>query len=405
MAKGFNATAARQTLKAQEKLCRLVNEPIDVKLISNLGQFHSSSERKVFAPRFTAGSTSDHLGVLYPQSSYVVSSISSISNDAGVYILKVAACGRKPITIEISQPQYNRDSRLFMYQIPHRRHWRSYRNRAYLRQKFIDPVHPSFRAQMFNLLMICPQAYLEITGGALLYKMKTLRFTNTETVCMVLPILRQKFLFIQNMVFEYDIHDSKYLDSAISIYSTILRGPTILKKLRIKLKILSRKMVKRATPGFTINGILFPSHHPKVVHHKLCSNPKLWGWSRKPFKVDNIKDFDIDISGDDVWPSYFRFGGDKNGWHLVRNLHTIQNIDMSELVQRLKERYPHYKKSGVKEQTAPRKGPVWVDVCEPIFVTKTALEFLQKKNEKTESERVERERSEERLEERPEEQA
>lgn len=137
-----------------------------------------------------------------------------------------------------------------------------------------------------------------------------------------------------------------------------------------------------------------------MVHHKLCSDPRLWEWSRKPDKIDDIKDFDIDVSGDDAWHSYFRFGGDKNGWHLVRNVYAIQAIDMSELVQRLKERYPYYKKSGVKEQTTSRRGPILVDVCEPVFVMKTALDFIQEKNEKMESERVERKR----LEERPEEQ-
>lgn len=253
---------------------------------------------------------------------------------------------------------------------------------------------------MFNLLMICPQAYLEIGGGALLYKMKTFRFTHPLIICMVSAKIQRKISFIQSMVLEYDINSSKSLDFVMTMYPLMLSRSTFLKKFRMKLKILSRRIVERATPGFTIDGTLFPSHHPKVVHHKLCRDPKLWEWCRKPDKIDDIKDFDIDVSGDDAWHSYSRFGGDKNGWHLVRNVHAIQTIDMSELVQRLKERYPYYKKSGVKEQTASRKGPILVDVCEPIFVTKTALDFIQKKNEKMESERAERKK----LEERPEEQ-
>ncbi|TGO56394.1 hypothetical protein BCON_0078g00110 [Botryotinia convoluta] len=163
-------------------------------------------------------------------------------------------------------------------------------------------------------------------------------------------------------------------------------------KEKMKIRILSREIVKRATPAFEINGTLFPSYHEKVVLYKLCSGPKLWKWNLKPEKVDNIKDFDIDVSGDDTWPSYFRFGGDKNGWHLVRNLHAMHTIDVSELVQRLTERYPYYKKRGVKEQTATRKESTWVDVCEPILVPETALELLQKKSEKAERERLEMER-------------
>ncbi|TGO41669.1 hypothetical protein BHYA_0018g00400 [Botrytis hyacinthi] len=163
----------------------------------------------------------------------------------------------------------------------------------------------------------------------------------------------------------------------------------------MKIKILSRELVREGAPAFKINGTLFPNYHGNVVLHKLCSSPELWKWNLKPEKVDNIKDFDIDVSGDDAWPNYFRFGGDKNGWHLVRNLHAMHDINMSELVQRLTERYPYYKKRGVKEQTSNRIEDIWVDVCEPIIVPETALKLLQEKNEKAERKRLEMERSEE----------
>ncbi|THV50361.1 hypothetical protein BGAL_0153g00060 [Botrytis galanthina] len=103
----------------------------------------------------------------------------------------------------------------------------------------------------------------------------------------------------------------------------------------MKIRILSRELVREGAPAIEINGTLIPNYHGNVVLHKLCSSPELWKWNLKPEKVDNIKDFDIDVSGDYAWPSYFRFGGDKKGWHLVRNLHAMHSINMSELVQRL----------------------------------------------------------------------
>jgi hypothetical protein len=120
------------------------------------------------------------------------------------------------------------------------------------------------------------------------------------------------------------------------------------------------------------------------------------GWNRKPEKVERIKDFDIDISGDDAWPSYFKFGGDKSGWHLVRNLHAMRTIDMRGLVRLLTERYPYFGKRGPREPTAPRREAIWVDIREPIFEPRTALEILQKKIERLRRERLE-EKSEERL--------
>ncbi|KAM0315492.1 hypothetical protein ACHAO8_003891 [Botrytis cinerea] len=375
MAKGFNAAAARQTLKVQNKLCRLADERMGVESQTWANSIRHQKEKCLLLD-------------LLPEVRLII----------WEFCILNLPCGRKPITIEISRRQHNRDLHLFTRSISAKRP--CLQKQAYFRQKFIDPVHPSFRAQMFNLLMICPQAYLEIKGGALLYKIKTFRFTDPLIICMVSAKIGRKLLFIQSIVLEYDIYSSESLDFVTTICPLMLSRSTFLKKFRMKLKILSRSIVIRATPGFTINGTLFPSHHPKVVHHKLCSDPRLWEWSRKPDKIDDIKDFDIDVSGDDAWHSYFRFGGDKNGWHLVRNVYAIQAIDMSELVQRLKERYPYYKKSGVKEQTTSRRGPILVDVCEPVFVTKTALDFIQEKNEKMESERVERKR----LEERPEEQ-
>ncbi|TGO31145.1 hypothetical protein BPAE_0001g00390 [Botrytis paeoniae] len=133
--------------------------------------------------------------------------------------------------------------------------------------------------------------------------------------------------------------------------------------------------------------------------HLMAKGFNAAAWNLKPEKVDNIKDFDINVSGDDAWPSYFRFGGDKNCWHLVRNLYAMHNINMSELVQRLTERYLYYRKRGVREQTSTRIEDIWVGVCEPILVPETALKLLQKKNEKVEKKRLERERLEEILEE------
>ncbi|KAF7938043.1 hypothetical protein EAE99_001715 [Botrytis elliptica] len=174
----------------------------------------------------------------------------------------------------------------------------------------------------------------------------------------------------------------------------------------MKMRILSRELVREAAPAIKISGTFFPNYHGQAVLHNLCSIPELWKWNLKPKNVDNIKDFDIDVSGDDTWPSYFKFDGDKNGWHLVKKLYAMHTIKMSELVQRLMERYPYYRKRGVREQTSTRIEDIWVDVCEPILVPGTALELSRKKNEKAERDKLETERLEkERLEEISEEQS
>ncbi|KAF5878414.1 uncharacterized protein Bfra_000579 [Botrytis fragariae] len=357
MAKGFNAAAARQTLKVQKKHYRLVNERTDVKSQNWANSVHPQKEMCLLLD-------------LLPEVRLII----------WEFCILNLPCGRKPITVAISQPQFNRDRHVLQGPIPLRGSKRFYlQKQACSRQKYFDQVHPTFRAQIFNLFMICRQAYLEIGGGALLYKTKTFRFLDPMVLFRFCFKIQRHFFFIQSMTIEYDISsDRAFFFCHVYVFDDF---PSI--------RILSREIFNSTAPHFKIHGTLFPSYHGQVVLHKLCSGPTLWKWNLKPEKVDNIKDFDIDVSYDDAWPSYFRFGGDKNGWHLVRNLHAMQNIDMSELVQRLMERYPYYKKCGVREQTSTRIEDTWVDVCEPILVPETALKLLQKKNEKEERERLE----------------
>ncbi|TGO90350.1 hypothetical protein BPOR_0068g00170 [Botrytis porri] len=398
MAKGFNAAAlmvfqAKQTLKVQKKHCRLVNERTDVK---------SQNWANSIRPQKEACLLLD----LQPEVRLIIWEFCILNLHAGKYILTVAAGGREPITVAISQPQFNRDRHVFEGRIPPRGSKKFYaQKRACSRQKFVDQAHPSFRAQIFNLFMICRQAYLEIEGSSLLYKTKTFRFLEQMVLFRFCFKIQRHFFLIQSMAIEYDISSSQAFFFVMSTFSMIFHSPN-LRKFRMKLRILTREIVRTAAPLYKINGTLFPSYHAQAVLHRLCNGPHLWKWNLKPEKVDKIKDFDIDVSGDDAWPSYFRFGGDKKGWHLVRNLHAMQTIDVRELVQRLTERYPYYKKRGVKEQTSNRIEDIWVDVCEPILVPETALKLLQKKKEKAERERLEREKLEmERLEEIPEEQS
>ncbi|KAF7906341.1 hypothetical protein EAF00_000620 [Botryotinia globosa] len=367
MAKGFDAAAARQTLKVQKKHCRLVNERADIKANS----IRIQKERCLLLD-------------LLPEVRLII----------WEFCILNLPCGQNPITVATSQPQLNRDRHVFRGPVPSHLSKRSYaRKQAYFRQKYFDQVHPTFGAHFFNLLMICRQAYLEIEGGALLYKMKTFRFLEQRNLFRFCFKIQRHF-FIQSMILEYDISSSGDLFFVISTFRMILRRCN-LKKFRMKLRILSRELARERAPAFKFKGTLFPNYHGQAVLHKLCSSPEIWKWNLKPERVDNIKDFDIDVSGDDAWPSCFRFGRDKKGWHLVRNLHAMHNINMSELVQRLTERYPYYQKSGVKEQTSNRIEDIWVDVCEPILVPETALKLLQEKNEKAERERLDMERLEE----------
>ncbi|KAF7949787.1 uncharacterized protein EAE97_003296 [Botrytis byssoidea] len=372
MAKGFNAAAARQTLKLQKKHCRLVNERADIKSQNWANSIRVQKEKCLLLD-------------LLPEVRLTI----------WEFCILNLPCGRKPITVAISQPQLNRDRHVFEGRPPLHRNKKFYaQERAYFRQKYFDQVHPTFRAQIFNLLMICRQAYLEIEGGALLYKIKTFKFLEQMTLFRFCFKIRRHFFFIQSMILEYDISRNRDFTFVNSTFRMIFRCCN-LKKFRMKMRILSRELAREGAPAFRFQGTLLPNYHGQAVLHKLCRCPELWKWNLKPERVDKIKDFDIDVSGDDAWPSYFRFGGDKKGWHLVRNLHAMHNIDMSELVQRLTERYPYYQKRGVKEQTSNRIENIWVDVCEPILVPETALKLLQEKNEKAERERLEMERLEE----------
>lgn len=189
MARSFNAAATRQTMKVQGKYGRLVNERTDI---------NSQAWANSIRPQKTECLLMD----LPPE----------VRLRIWEFCIRNLPCGRRPVTIARSERQFKRDQHLI-----ERKHYSGQVYAALKRAKFFDSVHPNFRAQMFNLLMICRQACLEIVGGALLYKLKAFRFTHRTIMAQFCIRIEPLWNFIRSLVLDFEIFSSSRLSHVLGV--------------------------------------------------------------------------------------------------------------------------------------------------------------------------------------------
>lgn len=288
-------------------------------------------------------------------------------------MLTSLACGSKPITVGRAERQFKQDQR-FMETVRYIN--RAESHKAFRRQKFFDQVHPNFRAEMFDLSVICRQAYLDIVGGALLYKLKAFRFVEPMVMGYFCFRTEMKWRFIQTMFLDFDVLSETTLKMIVILLENLPEHIN-LKKLRLRMKI-GRELNRENDPL-----------HLQNIQDVLANSKGLWRWTMGIEKTDKhrLKDFFVDIRGIEGWPFYFRFGGDKSGWHLVRNTNAVMNVNVGNVLFRLKERYPSRSLNSedcrqgkfLSEDTSPTDVDYyWYDFNEPIWDIDSALRDLER---------------------------
>ncbi|KAJ8070193.1 hypothetical protein OCU04_000582 [Sclerotinia nivalis] len=274
-----------------------------------------------------------------------------------------SACGRHPVTIARSERQFKRDQHLI-----ERKQYSGQAFAALKRAKFFDAVHPNFRAQMFNLLVICRQAYLEIVGGALLYKLKAFRFTQPTIMAQFCIRIEPLWNFIQSLVLDFDVFSGLRLSHVLGVIEDLENFQT-LNKLRVKVKIRT--------------GVLGDEDplSPQNLSDSFVNCMGLWQWTMRIPKTEThrLKNFYIEISGvEALWPFYLRFGGDKSGWHIIRNNYALQFMEVDGIAFRLTKTYPSvHKMKGLSEYNPPKDELIWYDYEEPVFDVESAQAFLE----------------------------
>lgn len=246
----------------------------------------------------------------------------------------------------------------------------SYRGEVAMRQKFFDSEHLGFRAQMFNLSTICRQAYLDIVGGSLLYKLKGFRFTDGLSLVVFLNKLERTgaaWYLIPKLFFEWEARcyeDLIFVCKSLEIAHSFIK----LEKLRLKINV--------CVPDLLVNADDSRYIHPQVVIDTITDEnaPAFWQWLESGLTTHNLRDFSMEIT---CLPSYVHFGGNKKFWHIIRNESAIRDVDMESLSTKLAGLYPNGRKDPYKgigdSYTAPR-GTLWVEYELPLSNLEQSLE-------------------------------
>ncbi|ESZ99299.1 hypothetical protein SBOR_0340 [Sclerotinia borealis F-4128] len=348
MAKGFNAAATNHESTRETA----TPDAADILSISGLGQSYSSTEKGMFAHDPTSRSAFEDLGILYLQSPYVLSSISNMLRHESVYLRYF-----KPAAANSSASKDRRGN--------------------IIATSDSSDILVTAIESMFNLSVICRQTYLDIVGGSLLYKLRGFRFTSPEIMAHFFDKIQGSWNLIPDISLEFEVKcggDFGFVCWAVML----LTSSHNLEKLKLKISVCAVKEEEDLRD------------HPHNVFNSIVGIKTLWEWIDAGLKrTHRLKDFSVELIGDDSLSSYVKFGGDKEGWYLLRNWDALKHIeheDMLHLGKMLTKRYPIFSglTNGWNRDNLFKDDGILLDYKEPVATLEDALDILEEEEEEEE---------------------